>query len=292
MSRSASGCLLLVFGLPLPAAAQVRASEPASVSQTVDGTKLTVTYSRPRARARDSLFGKVVSWNEVWTPGANLATTLETNKDIRLNGRPVPKGKYSVWMVVRRSSEWTAVLDPRAELFHEAHPDSTAQQIRFPVHTAERAFAEVLTWWFPEIRVNGMTLGMQWGTTYVPLEVEIQPSYTLAFPAEGSARYLGEYEYRWKGPGDAGKPVSFTVVYENGSLVGRWSPSPYPEWGRFVLIRIKDDWFIPGFLDAKGDLYEVAKEMVFEFKVETGRATSLEVRGEDDSVMATAKRKS
>jgi hypothetical protein len=291
MPHSVSGWLLLGFSLPVPATAQIRASEPASVSQTVDGTRLTVTFSRPRARARDSLFGKVVTWNEVWTPGANLATTLETSKNIRLNGRAVPQGKYSVWMVVRPSGEWTAVLDPRAALFHEAHPDSTAQQIRFPVHTAQRPFVEVLTWWFPEIRGSGVTLGMQWGTTYVPLEVEVEPSYTLSFPAEASAPYVGEYEYRWKMPGDAWKPVVFTVVYEKGSLLGRWTPSPYPEWGRFVLIRIKDDWFIPGFLDEKGNLYEVAKELVFEFKLETGRATSLEVRGEDDSVIATAKRK-
>ena len=39
------------------AVAQVKASEPASVSQTVDGTTITVVYSRPQARGRDSLFG-------------------------------------------------------------------------------------------------------------------------------------------------------------------------------------------------------------------------------------------
>jgi len=92
------------------------------VSQTVDGTKLTVTYSRPRARTRDSLFGKVVKWNEVWTPGANMATSLEVNKSVKLDGHPVPKGKYSVWMVVRPTGNWTFVLDPRSDLYHEAHP--------------------------------------------------------------------------------------------------------------------------------------------------------------------------
>jgi hypothetical protein len=281
----------LALLLAPPLFAQVKASEPASVSLTVDGTKLTITYSRPRARARDSLFGKLVTWNEVWTPGANLATTLEVNKNVRLNGHPIPKGKYSIWMVVRRSGEWTFVLDPRSELFHEAHPDSTAQQIRFPIRTAERPFAEVLTWSFPEIRPAGMTLAMQWGRLYVPLEVEVQPSYTLGFPQDGANPYLGEYEYRWKLPGDSAKPMSFTVSYENGMLLGRWKPAPYPEWARFALIRIKDAWFIPGFLDDKGALFEVAKEMVFEFELEAGRATSLEVRGEDDSVMATAKRK-
>ena len=39
------------------------------------------------ARGRDSLFGKVVTWGEHWTPGANWATTIDVDHDIRLNGR-------------------------------------------------------------------------------------------------------------------------------------------------------------------------------------------------------------
>ena len=271
--------------------AQVRASEAASISQTVDGTKVTVNYSRPRARSRDSLFGRIVKWGEVWTPGANLATTLELSKEVKLNGHAIPKGKYSVWTVVRRGGDWTFVLDPRSELFHEAHPDSTAQQIRFPVHTAERPFSEVLTWSFPDVRITGMTLAMHWGTTYLPLEIDVESSYTLGFPEAEAARYLGNYEWRWTMPGGDGKAEGFFVTYENGKLMGRWDPAPYPEWARFALIRIKDDWFIPGFLDEQGALFEVAKEMVFEFKLSSGRATGLDVRGEDDKIMATAKRK-
>jgi len=165
----------LLLGLPPRGglAAQARLSEAASVSQTVDGARITVTYSRPRARGRDSLFGRVVRWGLVWTPGANMATTLEVSKDVRLDGNPVPKGKYSVWMVVRDGGEWTFVLDPRAELFHTVHPDSTADQIRLPIRTEERPFIEVLTWWFPEVTPTGVTLALQWGTRYVPIVIEV-----------------------------------------------------------------------------------------------------------------------
>ena len=59
----------------------------------IDGTKITMEYSRPRARGRNPLFGtRAVRWDEVWTPGANWATTFETTKDMTLNGRRVPKG--------------------------------------------------------------------------------------------------------------------------------------------------------------------------------------------------------
>jgi len=109
--------------LPLPLSAQIRASEIGVMSQTIDGTKLTVEYSRPRARGRDPLFGtKAVQWDEVWTPGANYATTLEVDRNIKLNGKSVPKGKYSVWMVVKKTGDWTMVLDPRVRLYHMEHP--------------------------------------------------------------------------------------------------------------------------------------------------------------------------
>lgn len=85
--------------------------------------------------------------------------------------------------------------------------------------------------------------------------------------------------------------MGFVVTHEKGSLMGRWDPAPFPEWDRFIIIPIADDWFIPGFL-MKGALYEVAKEMVIEFKVQGGKAVSFDVRGEDDTIMATGKRKS
>ena len=50
----------LVCLLGVSADAQVRASERGSVSQTIDGTVITVDYGRVQARGRDSLFGKVV----------------------------------------------------------------------------------------------------------------------------------------------------------------------------------------------------------------------------------------
>jgi hypothetical protein len=96
----------LALLVPWPAFGQIRASEVGSMSQIIDGTKISMEYSRPRARGRDPLFGgRVVHWNEVWTPGANWATTLEASKDVTLNGQRVPKGKYSVWLVVRQNAE-------------------------------------------------------------------------------------------------------------------------------------------------------------------------------------------
>ena len=70
--------------------AQIRASELATVSQVIDGTRISIEYSRPRARGRQNVFGGEVKWQEVWTPGANFATTLELSKGLKIDGHAVP----------------------------------------------------------------------------------------------------------------------------------------------------------------------------------------------------------
>lgn len=277
--------------LPFAAGAQVKASEAASVSQTVDGTVMTVEYSRPRARGRDALFGGEVKWDEVWTPGANWATTLEVNKDVTVDGHPLAKGKYSVWMVVR-PGDWTAVFDPRSHLFHTRHPDSTDQQLRFTVTPEQSPFLEVLTWSFPEVRVNGTTLVMQWGTYRVPLHLAVTPSYQQTVSKDEAARYVGSWTLQWKTSnwGDTTKVASFTVTQVDGALRGEWVDAPWPEAEPFLLLPIRQGWFSFGAV-RDGELYEIWSDMVFEFHGDAGRAASYDLRGEKDELIAAGARR-
>jgi hypothetical protein len=269
--------------------AQIRASELGSVSQVIDGTRISIEYSRPRARGRQNVFGGEVKWQEVWTPGANYATTLELSKNVTLEGHAVPKGKYSVWMVVRPGSDWTLVLDPRPRLYHMAHVDSTPAQIRFPVKALQGPFTEVLTWSFPENRSTGATMVMSWADTRVPLTVTVEPTYRLAMPAAQAAPYVGEYEYRWSGMPDSARALGFIVTYRDSMLGMRFEPrDAYYEGAG--LIRIKEDWFIPAIFE-KGRFVDALKEMVFEFKVVDGKAVGFEVRGDADELWAKGKRK-
>jgi hypothetical protein len=289
-----AGVLAALAALAPAARAQIRASEPASVSQTIDGTKLTVQYSRPRVRGRSPLFGnrEIVRWDEVWTPGANWATTLDVSRDVTLEGRRVPKGTYSVWMVVRKSGDWTAVLDPRAHRFHMEHPDSTADQIRFPVRVATAPFAEVLTWSFPEVRATGGTLAMQWGTTRVAMKLDVEPSLTVAMPAADAEPYLGDYTMTAvDSTGAKGRTTGVRVLYEKGTLKGEFVPKD-PYMGRFALIRVAPDLFTVGLYDEKGEIYEVLRpEMMLTFTRADGRATTFEARDDQDKLFATGTRK-
>ena len=61
-----------------------RASPHESVSGTVDGNDITITYGRPSMRGR-MIFGRLVAWDRVWCPGADEATTLESHRELRVD---------------------------------------------------------------------------------------------------------------------------------------------------------------------------------------------------------------
>ncbi len=287
---------LLAIALTLVTAAdlhaQIRASEMATFTQMIDGTKIGMSYSRPRGRGRDPLFGsvKAVRWGEVWTPGANYATTFEVNRPVTLDGHAVKAGAYSVWMVVRQSGPWTMVLDPKVHLYHMAPPDSNATQIRFPVQTHDAPYLDVLTWSMPELRSNGGMLTMQWGRTRVDMNLDVTPSYALTMPQIDANPYVGTWEYAEIDSAKTGPTHRFLIDYENETLKGRWhSDSSY--FKHFALVKIAPDWFAPGVYDEKGQVYEVYKpELVLEFTRENGRATSFLARDDQDKIVMKGKR--
>ena len=77
----------------MPACAQGRLSEKASVTQQVAGTTITVEYYRPVARGRDTASAGWCHWGENWTPGANWATTVTVDHDVRIEGGFCPRAR-------------------------------------------------------------------------------------------------------------------------------------------------------------------------------------------------------
>lgn len=160
---------------PGVAAAQIRASERGSVSQEADGTTITIDYGRPSAKGR-ALFGGIVHWDALWTPGANWATTLKADKNVSIDGHALPAGTYSVW-AIPRAARWTIVLAKTAQRFHTNPPPSDDEQLRFDVRPDSAAtHVEMLTWTFPEVRADTIIARMQWGTMSVPLRIVVPGS--------------------------------------------------------------------------------------------------------------------
>jgi hypothetical protein len=286
------GALLWGTASTSGASAQIRASELGTMSQVIDGTRIVLQYSRPRARGRDTLFGiGDRGWGHLWTPGANWATTIDASKGITLNKIAVPKGKYSMWMKLTSATAWTLVLDPDFHRYHEDRPDSNAKQIRIPVVVSAAPYTEVLTWSMPELRIDGGTLEFRWERARVALDVDVTPSLVMTLSAADAAPYLGVYAFTTIEKGKPGNVSTLTITHEDNTLKGVFEPDD-PYLKKFALIRISPDWFAPAVYDKNGRIYEVLRpDETWEFARKAGKVVSFVVRLEDDELFARAVRK-
>ncbi len=277
--------VLTILG-PRTVGAQVRASERATITQVVDGTTLTIDHARPRVRDRTQIFGKTVQWDEVWTPGANWATTLKVSRDITLDGHPVAAGTWSVWFVVR-PQRWTVVLDPKAQRYHTEAPDSSAEQVRWDVIPTPTPMQEILSWSFPEVRPDGAKLRFEWADRRVTLDAAVQPSHPLPIARAVAEPYLGTYAFRWD---DEPSPDTMRITLSHDGTMLRQRYTPFPDWYPRLqdqpMVHLGETYFIAAII-RDGQVWEMVADMVFEFKVVNGRATGFEIRDDRDHLIAT-----
>jgi hypothetical protein len=195
----ASTALLL---LPGAADGQVTASERSTVTQTITGVEIEIDYSRPSARGRAPLFGKVVPWGEVWTPGANANTTIRFSDSVTVNGHDVGPGRYGVWIQVLEDEPWQFMLHPDTGRFHTEHPTVESGFLSFPVERQRsEAFVETLRWDLQHIRADGAELQMSWGDNLVSVPIGVDPGYVMTVSPEEAERYVGTWVMDQSGNG-------------------------------------------------------------------------------------------
>jgi hypothetical protein len=134
MIRTGTICAALAFSASLVAAppqgGRAPASPPAETSVTINGKAITIKYSAPSVRGR-KIFGDggLLSKEKnypVWRAGANEATALHTDADLNINGLNVPKGDYTLFVLVepepwqlivsKETGEWGLAYKPQNDL--------------------------------------------------------------------------------------------------------------------------------------------------------------------------------
>ena len=275
----------LAAAVAAPAEAQRRASEIATVSQTVDGTVMSMEYYRPVARGRE-LFGKLVRWGATWTPGANWATTFEADKDVRINGHLLPKGKYAIWMIPRESEEWTVIFHRKARAFHVERPSQKDEELRVTVKPVQGDHMETLMWYFPVVGPDGATLRMHWGTTFIPLDISIRPTVVaVELDAAQRALYVGSYSYE----ADWAKGASLDVADSAGRFIATIRSPTMTEPPTFDLIPLGEHRFRTGRVMG-GQVVDLAAGSTVVFTLDGGRAASFEMRDAEGKVEARGSR--
>jgi hypothetical protein len=280
--------LLCVAGI---ANAQALASPFSTISQKIDSTTITVEYYRPSVRGRE-VFGRLVRWGQVWTPGANWATTFEVDRDVKVEGKSLPRGKYSVWMIpAAQPQPWTVVFNRSARRFHVVKPDSTEDQLRVHIMPDSAPHAEALTFSFPGVSRTGTTLAFEWTETRVPIRVDIVSSRQPIAAGRPWASYAGVYELHGA-DGDARTPGTRyeVTVRENGLWVHTTADAVEPGLdAEFDLLPAGGDDFHPRQYKNRVLIGDELDEVIT-FHFEGGRVTGFEVRGvAEDKVLSRAR---
>lgn len=299
-----------LFGLALIALvpgsradAQIRASEPTSFTQTIDGTVFTMEYYRPRARGRAPLFGKdAVVWEETWTPGANWATWIEFQKPVTWNGTALEAGKYAVWMQMSEEEflPYELILEPYVKRFHTQPPPEADNQIRMPVMMSEAPHKELLTWEFEDILPTGGTLSMRWGTARIAFDIGVEPSMRYTVTDEEAMPVVGTYSIVLVGPDGTESPEAMmeVSVHDDETLhadVEEMASGDAVTDGFFnsvdlMLLPLVEGAFMPAEA-VDGQLRETWADTFMEVTIVDGVVQSFEIRDSDDVVFMKGTRR-
>lgn len=86
-----------------------RPSPPATASGKINDANIKIDYSSPSVKGRP-IWGYLVPYNKIWRAGANEATIFTTDRDIMVEGKKLPAGKYSLFMTPGEK-EWTVFFN-------------------------------------------------------------------------------------------------------------------------------------------------------------------------------------
>ena len=148
-----------------------RQSQREKIELSIGDTQVGVSYSRPNARGR-KIWGGLVPFGEVWRAGADENTTLEFSRDVAINGKQLPAGKYGFHVL---PSEKEAVLifskdnDKWGSFTYK--PENDALRVSVAVETG--AFTESLSYSFANVSVSSADVIVSWENARFVFTIDI-----------------------------------------------------------------------------------------------------------------------
>jgi hypothetical protein len=180
-------CLTFLLASPSVSLAQanrVRASLKASVTQRLGtDTDITIDYSRPGVKGR-KIWGELVPYGLApgnkysdnkpfpWRAGANENTTIEFNKDILIEGKPLPAGKYGIHMIPGEK-EWTIIFSKNNSAWGSFTYKQEEDALRITVTPEKAPFQEWLEYGFDDLAGTSATAYLHWENLKVPFKIQL-----------------------------------------------------------------------------------------------------------------------
>lgn len=160
-------------------------NKKASVSERVGLTDITIHYDRPRVNGREGkIWGQLVpegftdpgfgsSKAAPWRAGANENTTFEFSTDVKIEGQPLPAGKYG-FFIAYGPNESTLIFSKNSTSWGHFYYDDKEDALRVTIKpVATDKSVEWLRYEFTNETVNSATVALEWEKLSFPFKIEV-----------------------------------------------------------------------------------------------------------------------
>lgn len=128
-------------------------------------------YSRPQKAGRN-VFGELVEYGKVWRMGANEATEIEFYQNIRIDGKKIQKGRYTLYAIVEQD-RWTLIINKDTDIWGAFKYDAKKDVLRTNVPVQKTTeITESLSMIF-EKTFTGCNLVVAWDNIKVSLPMTL-----------------------------------------------------------------------------------------------------------------------
>jgi tetratricopeptide (TPR) repeat protein len=176
-----------------------RKSQNAEVTQTIGITNVIVKYSRPLVNDR-KVWGGLVPYGEVWRAGANENTTITFTDPVSVEGKPLDKGTYGLFMIPKED-EWTVIFSKTTTAWGAFTYKPEEDVLRVNVKPAASDFHNALLYDFDQLSPDTAVVTLRWDKLAVPFKVSVNVPQTVE--ASLQKQFRGIQQYTWVSYDDA-----------------------------------------------------------------------------------------
>lgn len=157
-----------------------------TIAEEVGITSITIKYSRPGVKGREGkIWGSVVAYgfssfnfingniSSPWRAGANEATIISFEHDVKVEGKDIKAGSYALFMAMEKDSV-TLIFSRQTDAWGSFYytPESDVLRVKVKTGSLDKT-VEWLKYEFLEHTENSCVIALQWEKLSVPFTVQV-----------------------------------------------------------------------------------------------------------------------
>ena len=164
-----------------------------TVTQKIGPVTVSIDYSSPRVtlkgdNRRGKIWGQLVPYGLTnlgtncpqcpWRAGANENTVFTVSHDVKVQGQPLPAGKYGLHLIAGKD-EFTVIFSRSASAWGSYSYDAKEDALRVTAKPSKGDYHEWLTYEFTEREPTRATVALKWEELQVPFTIAVENAPAL-----------------------------------------------------------------------------------------------------------------